>query len=138
MHATKANVTQADAWDDFWAVDEAAQTRERERLQRVSAHCESWACCWPEWEGPQVGGFCDVGGVIVHNLTHGGPRYHYCAPCRIVEIRDDRMTYIVEIAYPPGTVAHCFAQNGERLRLDILEVWAPVNRLRAQRHRQAT
>lgn len=120
------------AIQDFDAQVRAANARIFRREQ-VAAHRRSLQVCWPEWT-PEVGGRCEPCGAIVHNLTHGMPRYHAGAPCKIIECLPDQETFIVEIDYPPGTVAHCFAKNGERLRLDITELWAPVGILHPARY----
>lgn len=106
-----------------------------DRLAEIERHRKSWACCWPEWEGPRVGGWCCVGSCVVFNITNDEISYHYCAPCRIIEISDDGETFVVEIEYQSD--CHCAPiYNGQRLRLDVLEVWAPVCQLIAERERQ--
>ncbi len=94
------------------------------------------SCCWSEWHGPRVEesvhGRCSVHTCIAYNLTHGENRYHYMAPCRIESISEDGNTIIAVVDYPTEGVTHagiiaCARNyNGERLRLDITEVWAPV------------
>ena len=67
------------------------------------------------------------------NRKAGETMYAYMAPCRIVEVIDEE-TWIAEIDYPKGTdseanrvsVEH---YNGIKLRLDILDIWAPVKLL---------
>ena len=57
------------------------------------------------------------------------------APCRIESVSPDRLTVIAVVDYDrPGWC--CDRYNGERLRLDITEVWPPVRMLAAQRHRE--
>lgn len=76
-----------------------------------------------------------MGQCIVFNMTHGQHRYHSCAPCRILEILDEGNTFIVEIEYEDKDGSCAKLYNGQRLRLDITEVWAPVAQLIAQRER---
>ena len=122
---------------------EADETRARqtdERVRRVAEHRESMKVCWPEWSGPAAGGsgasgFCEVHTCGVHSLTHGGSRYHYMAPCRIESVSPDGQTIIVVVEYDrPGWAQDRY--NGERLRLDITEVWPPVWLLAARRRRR--
>jgi len=107
---------------------------ERRRKKAVAEHRGSWVTCWPQWQGPEVGGLIEVGRCCVFSITHNDTRYHYCAPCRIREISEDGETFIVEVQYRPDST--CADRNGEMLRLDVLEVWAPVAQLIAERHRQ--
>lgn len=120
--------------------DSRSQARVEERAARRAAQVEEqkrlWAACWPEWEGPVVGGRCEVDAVCAYNLTHGEIRYHYMAPCRIEEMVDAE-TFTVVVDYADDAPEHVKHHNGERLRLDITEVWAPV-RLLIEARRQAT
>ena len=122
---------------DFFPEFAAAETKQAEdaavarRRRQVEQQREHWRICWPEWDGPKVGGTCEVGQCIVHNLTHGGLRYHFCAPCKILTISEDGETFTVEIGYHADSP--CARYNGEHLRLDITEVWAPVGELTARR-----
>ena len=102
-----------------------------DRRQRVADHLHSLAICWPQWDGPKVGGRCEVHGCVVHSLTHNALRYHFLAPCIILEISEDRETIIAQVDYRPGST--CEHHNGERLRLDITDVWAPVSILHNHR-----
>ena len=126
-----------------FAQAEADHTRQRqadERARRVSEHRVSMKVCWPEWPGPVAGGtgtsgFCEVHTCGVHSLTHGGSRYHYMAPCRIENVSPDGLTIIAVVDYDrPGWCRDRY--NGERLRLDITEVWPPVWLLAARRREQ--
>lgn len=131
-----------------FAQAEADETRARqtdERVRRVAEHRESMKVCWPEWSGPVAGGsgaggsgasgFCEVHTCGVHSLTHGSSRYHYMAPCRIESVSPDGLTIIAVVDYDrPGWCKDRY--NGERLRLDITEVWPPVWLLAARRREQ--
>ena len=108
-------------------------------------HWRSVRTCWPDWEGPIItaddtdpAGWCSVGQCVVHSITHCENRYHYCAPCRILEILEDGNTLIVEVRYPTGPdarVSWCAeAYNGERLRLTGSEIWVPVDMMWERRH----
>jgi len=88
-----------------------------------------WKLCW-DWEGPQVGGRCQVDSVTARNETHGGIRFHYMAPCEI--IAQDGDEYLCRIDYAPD--CHCAdIYNGQILRLGILEIWPPVRDFIIQR-----
>ena len=111
----------------------AAATERIVRLAAIAAHLRSLDCCWPEWTAV-LGGRCQVGYTIVHSITHNERRYHYMALCIIREIRDGGETFIVEVDYPPGAGCDCDKRyNGEMLRLDITEIWAPVRELNEAR-----
>ena len=57
------------------------------------------------------------------------------APCRIESVSPDGLTIIASVEYDrPCSCADLY--NGERLRLDLTEVWPPVWLLSAQRHEQ--
>ena len=105
---------------------------------RIADHITFMRCFWPDWQGPRVEdsvhGLCSVHNCIVFNLTHNENRYHYMAPCRIESVSEDGLTVTAVIDYGPDSV--CSHYNGERLRLDITEVWPPVARLIAMRHQQ--
>lgn len=109
--------------------EQAVIAGDKDRIERVASHRKSMKLCWPQWNGPKVDsesvdGYCSVNCAIVHSITHGENRYHYMAPCRIIGIEDNRKTIIAEIQYEQGST--CEHYNGELLRLDITEVWAPV------------
>jgi hypothetical protein len=110
----------------------------RRRKDRVRSHIQSMRCCWPEWEGPRVEdsvhGLCSVHSCCVHSITHGETRYHYMAPCVIESISEDGETIIAVIQYDESAPEHCRDDNGEKLRLDITEVWAPTATLWTMYH----
>jgi hypothetical protein len=103
---------------------------------RIKQHLDSMRCCWPDWEGPRVEdsvhGRCSVHTCICHSITHNDTRYHYMAPCIIESISEDGNTIIAVVNYEPDS--HCADMNGERLRLDITEVWPPTDELWELRH----
>ena len=106
----------------------------------------STASTWPfvgqsgadRWQtGPGTSGFCEVNTPDAFSLTHGERRYQYMAPCRIESVSPDGLTIIALVEYDrPCSCADLY--NGERLRLDLTEVWPPVWLLSAQRHEQQT
>ena len=120
--------------------DESRAQQANERERQIAQHRETMKACWPEWSGPVAGGdgasgFCEVHACCVHNLTDGRTRYHYMAPCRIKSVSLDGLTLIVVVDYHrPGWAQERY--NGERLRLDITEVWPPVWLLAARRRGQ--
>jgi hypothetical protein len=116
---------------------ESQQRHAAERERSIREHRTNMAVCWPEWTGPVAGGpgasgFCEVDGLDAYSLRHGERRYHYMAPCRIESVSLDGLTIIAVVEYhEPGSCRDLY--NGERLRLDITDVWPPVWLLSAQR-----
>ncbi len=136
MKATHDNTE----WFPAFARAEAQQEERRRadlRQRQLADHRASMKTCWPEWTGPVAGGngtsgFCEVHSCGVHNLTHGETRYHYMAPCRIESVSADGLTVIAVVEYDrPGWCQDRY--NGQRLRLDLIDVWPPVWLLIAQR-----
>ena len=126
-----------------FAQAEADATRQQqvsERTRRITGHRETMKMCWPEWDGPAANGsgtsrFCEVHACCVHSLTHNDTRYHYTAPCRIESVSPDGLTVVAVVEYDrTGWTQDRY--NGERLRLDITEVWPPVRLLLAARSRE--
>ena len=124
-----------------FAQAEAEEDQQRQvaiRQQRIEEHRSSMKFCWPEWtgplaNGPGTSGFCEVHSLTVHSLTHGEHRYHYMAACRIESISLDGLTLIVVVEYDESVWCRDL-YNGEKLRLDITDVWPPCRMLRAGRH----
>ncbi len=122
--------------------EESQRRRAVERERRLAEHREHLALCWSDWRGPVANGpgtsgFCEVNTPDAFSLTHGERRYHYMAPCRIESVSPDGLTIIAVVEYHrPCPCADLY--NGERLRLDLTEVWPPVWLLSAQRHEQRT
>jgi hypothetical protein len=116
--------------EDQAAAENLAQLREQNE--------KSMRCCWPEWEGPKVEdsihGLCSVGQCCVFSETHNSTRYHYCAPCRIIEVTDTHVRAVIN--YPDSAPPHCVEMNGEILRLDRWQVWPPVDELLKLRHEE--
>lgn len=107
---------------------------------RIERHIESMRCCWPEWHGPVVSndihGRCSVGIPCVFSEKYGEIRYHYCAPCKIIEVSEDGTTIRAAIDYrdyPEHVAALAAIHNNTVLRLHITEVWPPVAELIANR-----
>lgn len=78
-------------------------------------------CCWPEWDGPKVGYYCQVHTCVVYNVTHGETRYHYMAPCQLIK---EEGYWLARIEYASGHCAELY--NGEILRLELTDIWPPV------------
>ena len=118
-------------------VEEGQRQRVTARASHLAGHREHLAVCWPEWRGPVANGpgtsgFCEVNTLDAFSLTHGERRYHYMAPCRIESVSPDGLTIMAIIEYQrPCPCADLY--NGERLRLDLTEVWPPVWLLSARR-----
>jgi len=104
----------------------AVQEEEQSRQKWIDQHLQSLRTCWPEWEGPRVGGWCSVNSTCAFSVTHGELRYHYCAPCRLL-FQIDQWTWLAVIVYTGDT--HCRCYTGELLRLDITDIWAPTDKL---------
>lgn len=114
----------------FKEMDAAADAK------RIERHIELMRICWPDWQGPIVSddihGRCEVGTCIVFSETDGGPRYHYCAPCKIIEISPDGTTIRASVDYPDFSLLSQI-YNNKVLRLHITEVWPPVAELNSNR-----
>lgn len=95
--------------------------------ERIEYHLQSMRVCWPEWDGPKVGGRCEVHSGVVHSLTHNETRYHYMAPC--VLLANDGEYWTARVDYDHGWCKEAY--NGELLRLHITDIWAPVGVLRS-------
>lgn len=130
---------------DFIHEHDAQQEREKTDNGREE-NIKSCRICWPEWNGPkvhspdmpndQIDGYCEVGQCIVYSITHGEPRYHYCAPCKIIEVHQDHVVAVVDYdteSDHPGTSGCAKTYNGEKLRIDLWEIWPPTARIRAWR-----
>ena len=101
------------------------------RQKSIAAQRCRWAHCWPEWEGPILNGDCQVEAFAVWSVTHRRNAVYYCALVRILEISNDGLLFDVEINYAEDSI--CRWMNGERLRLDLTDIWPPVDRLYAAR-----
>lgn len=120
---------------DFFIEEEKAlaATKEKDDLENeIKRHWESLRMCWSEWKGPKVDptsidGYCQVNHITVYSITHGENRYHYMAPCRIISASDDLTWFEVEVEYDKD--CHCAHYNGERLKLHITDIWAPVYKI---------
>ena len=120
--------------------EEARQRQAADRERSVKEHRASMKFCWPEWTGPVAGGpgasgFCEVHSLTAYSLTHGEGRYHYMAACRIESVSADGLTIVAVVEYDESVWCRD-RYNGERLRLDITDVWPPCRLLRALRDEQ--
>lgn len=135
MKATRHDPT--DLFPAF-ARAEAKEDQQRQiavRQRQIEEHCNSMKFCWPEWtgpvaNGPGASGFCEVHSLTAYSLTHGEGRYHYMAACRIESVSTDGLTVVVVVEYDESVWCRD-RYNGERLRLDITDVWPPCRLLRA-------
>jgi len=115
---------------------------EDKRRQRIEDHKRTMRMCWPNWDGDlSVGAPIDCGSAIAHlaepvtlwgkEMGVGCPFYAMSVPCRILEVVDDE-TFIAAIDYSPEDLernAWARHHQGIKLRLDILDVWVPYDRL---------
>jgi hypothetical protein len=89
-----------------------------------------WKKCWPEWEGPTVGGWIEADDMDCLNLTTGRRECHYGTPCIVREISADGNTFLVEIKWDQADVkADEAPRQGQFLSLDVTQVWVPVQKL---------
>jgi hypothetical protein len=118
---------------DFLAALETALSEDGKRYP-LNAHLANIELCWPEWHGPEPGGFAEAHELFAASVTHGDQRYHYMAPVRLLfEVEPD--VWLAVVDYQPG--ACCWHLNGELLRLPLLNIWPPVRRLLSDRNRCA-
>ena len=140
MKATRSDPTELFPAFAQAEADEHQRRRAAERERRIHEHRDHLAKVWSEWAGPVAGGpgpsaFCEVDTPDAFNLTHGQRRYHYMAPCRVESVSGDGLTVIAVIEYTnPGWCRDLY--NGQRLRLDYLEVGPPRAMIWAERHEQ--
>lgn len=91
---------------------------------------EQWRACWG-WDGPEVGGFCEVDAIAPQRADGAGSLYCYMEQCRVLEVLPGGR-YIVEIAM--GEVwGKPWPKDGTRLILEKNEVWAPTRAIRKAR-----
>lgn len=110
-----------------------------QRRKRVEDHRRTMRVCWPAWdEDLSVGALINCGSCI-SNLAEpvtlwgkehgaGSPIYTASVPAKIVEVVDDE-TFIAAIHYFDDVLARdpwTRYYQGIKLRLDILDVWVPV------------
>jgi hypothetical protein len=86
-----------------------------------------WRICW-DWDGPEIGGFCDVNPIIARRADGSGSIYCYGEQCRILEaLPSDE--WLVEIAM--GEVwGKPWYKDGTRLILAKNDIWPPTRQLR--------
>lgn len=90
----------------------------------VASMRDSWVYCWG-WSGPEVGGLLEVATPIVQKADDSGSLYCYSEQARVESMDGDELVVVLEGNAYPGT------KDGTRLRLDILDVWAPTRALRS-------
>lgn len=97
-----------------------------------------WRLCWPEWEGPRVGGFGEFHyrGDFLEEDGSRARGWWYCLQFRFLEHRPDGMWLVViENFDRDGKPWH---ENGRRLVIDSWAIWAPVKLLSKARRETAT
>lgn len=126
----------------WFVADEAKQQQNKfasEGSKQFKEHLRTMRMCWPEWNGPRLSDGID-GRISVHNScvqseTHGETRYHYMAPCKIIEIGPRFSWLRVAVDYDDDAPEHCRDDNGEILHLDFDEIWPPTEELWTIRNR---
>ncbi len=97
---------------------------------RIAEHIRSWEVCWPEWDGPRVGGYCEVH-TIGAQIEGGGYTYCYMELCRLLQERPDgSWLAVIEMGEIRGEP---WIKDGTRLILPIDSIWPPVRLLRQAR-----
>jgi hypothetical protein len=95
----------------------------------VQEHRRMWKICW-DWDGPKIGGRCQVSGCMAFNVTHQRISYHASAPCEIIAQEGDH--WLCRIDY--SAESWCAAiYNGQILRLGVIDIWPPVRDLNLYR-----
>lgn len=87
--------------------------------------------CWPEWDGPKVGGHCQVHYITAMHLDDGQEYYHTGERVLLLEHRADGC-WIGKIDHDEETLekAPWMADgNGTMLVLPITNIWPPTNDL---------
>ena len=111
-----------------------------EQAEEIKRHCctfrdhlKAMRNCWPDWLGPRIGDgineMIEVHTCVVFSETHNENRYHYMAPCRLIEIGPRFEWFRAVVEYDDNAPEHCRDDNGEILRLDPKEIWPPTRLL---------
>ncbi len=90
-----------------------------------------WKACW-DWDGPVVGGYCEINTPIVRK-ENGETLYCYMEQCRVLEIRADGKV-LAEIAMDDQD-GKPWPKNGTRLLLTRDDIWPPTRQLRLKSER---
>lgn len=111
---------------DQWEQDSDEKERQDAARERIEYHQRMRLVCWPEWSGPAVGGFCEVGTCIAKK-AEGGMIYAYTELCRLLDHRDDgTWLAVIEMGEVHGKPWH---KDGTRLILEETDIWPPVRLL---------
>lgn len=115
---------------DQWEQDQEERERAEAKRRRTENHIRSRRICWPEWDGPEVGGLCSVAGCIAQK-EDGSPLYCYTETCRLLELRPDgSWLAVIEMGEVWGKP---WPWDGTRLILEETDIWAPTRQLWAAR-----
>lgn len=85
-----------------------------------------WRICWG-WDGPEVGGYCEVNEITAERADGSGDVYCYGELCRILEALPGGR-WLVEIAMGEFH-GKPWAKDGMRLILPKSNIWPPVRML---------
>jgi hypothetical protein len=109
-------------------VDLFTQQEEAERAARQEAILRHSWDTWG-WDGPSVGGMCEVGMPIVRT-PDGGGLYCYMELARLIEQQEDGR-WLAEIAMPEP-----WHKNGRRILMDRHDIAPPRRLIHAARQQQ--
>jgi hypothetical protein len=101
---------------------EAAEARE-------ASHRRSWKVCWG-WDGPVAGETASISSVFAQ-CVDGRTIYAYTEKVRLVEQQaDGRWLAVINMGEVRGKA---WWKDGTQVLLGILDIWPPVDDLRAAR-----
>jgi hypothetical protein len=103
--------------------------------EQLAEHRASWRYCW-DWDGPTVGGFCQVNQCIaklyepIHDPKHRDVQftiYAYMERCRLLkQLESGEWLAVIEMGIVHGKPWH---KDGTLVVLDDLNIWPPVQDL---------
>ena len=103
---------------------------EQERENAIAIHKSLWKACW-DWDGPKIWQPIEIDTCCVADES-GKSHYCYMAPC-IIEKEIKKDTWLAVLDYDESWPEDCIEQNGMKLILDVLDIWAPTRILTKQR-----
>lgn len=116
---------------------EEAEERERDahRLKVEADQIKAWKDCW-NWDGPKVGGSCEINSCGGTELEGGGTTYAYMENCTILEeLPDNRWLCCIAMGLVDGKP---WRKNGTRVILGIRDIWPPTRIIREKRRREGS